>query len=139
MTTWAVDDGLDLRRWMACGAVVALAHLAIGGAFALRRSDIERTDPAGAIVVEFSPVPVAPQFQQMEIPPGPEQVMSEAVPESPFHRCGHDRKLATPCDIPTAAVEAGSPWRRIGCSCSAAQELRLLPRLKAGVSTKEVR
>jgi periplasmic protein TonB len=86
VTTWAVDDGLDLRRWMACGAIVALAHLAIGGAFALRRSDIERTDPAGAIVVVFSPVPVAPQFQQMEIPPGPEQVMSEAVPESPVEK-----------------------------------------------------
>jgi protein TonB len=85
VTAWALHDDLDVRRWMACGAIIVLAHMAIGGALAIRRSDFEPTEPAGAIVVEFAPVPVAP-VQQTEIPAGPEQVMSEAVPESPVEK-----------------------------------------------------
>jgi protein TonB len=80
-----LDDQLDVRRWTACAAIVVLAHLAIGGALALRRGDIDPAEPTGAIVIEFAAVPVAP-LQQTEIPPGPEQVMSEAVPESPIEK-----------------------------------------------------
>jgi protein TonB len=86
VTAWALQEPLDLRRWIPCAAIVALAHAAIGGALALHRAEIDAAEPAGAIVVEFAPVPVAPVFQQTEIPPGPEQVMSEAVPETPIER-----------------------------------------------------
>jgi periplasmic protein TonB len=85
VTAWALDDQRDVRRWIVCAAIVVLAHLTICAALALRRGDVDRTEPAGAIVIEFSPVPVAP-LQQTEIPPGPEQVMSEAVPESPVEK-----------------------------------------------------
>jgi protein TonB len=34
-------------------------------------------------VIEFAPVPVGPPIQQVEIPPGPEQVMSDASPSRP--------------------------------------------------------
>ena len=43
----------------------------------------EAAEPAAAIVIEFAPVPVAPAMPQMEIPPGPEQVMSDASPNKP--------------------------------------------------------
>jgi periplasmic protein TonB len=81
----AIEDDADGRRWIACGVIVVLAHLAIVGALALRRGDFEPADPNGAIIIEFASVPVAP-VQQTEIPAGPQQVMSEAVPESPVEK-----------------------------------------------------
>ena len=47
------------------------------------RDPDEAAEPAAAIVLEFAPVPVAPAMPQMEIPPGPEQVMSDASPNKP--------------------------------------------------------
>jgi protein TonB len=47
------------------------------------RDSDEAAEPAAAIVIEFAPVPVAPAMPQMEIPPGPEQVMSDASPNKP--------------------------------------------------------
>jgi protein TonB len=77
------EDIADLRRWAICGAVIVLAHGGIA-AGALNWDDPdESAEPAAAIVIEFAPVPVAPAVQHMEIPPGPEQVMSDASPSKP--------------------------------------------------------
>jgi protein TonB len=75
------EDIADLRRWAICGAVIVLAH-GVAGVVTWQDPD-ESAEPAAAIVIEFAPVPVAPAVPQMEIPPGPEQVMSDASPSKP--------------------------------------------------------
>jgi protein TonB len=82
MIVRAAEDAAELRRWLISGAIVVLAHSA-GAAAVAWRAQIEPAEPAAAIVVEFAPLPVAPANQETDIPPGPEQVMSDASPERP--------------------------------------------------------
>jgi periplasmic protein TonB len=84
MIVLAAADIADLRRWLISGAIVVLAHGAIAGAMVAWRQETEPSEPAAAIVVEFAPVPVAPANRETDIPPGPEQVMSDASPDRPF-------------------------------------------------------
>jgi periplasmic protein TonB len=79
----APEDVADLRRWAICGAVIVLAHGAIAAAMVNWQDSDEAAEPAAAIVIDFAPVPVAPAIQHMELPPGPEQVMSDASPSKP--------------------------------------------------------
>ena len=83
MIGFAAEDLVDLRRWAICGAIVVLTHGGIAAAMVSWRDPDEAAEPAAAIVIEFAPVPVAPAMPQMEIPPGPEQVMSDASPNKP--------------------------------------------------------
>jgi protein TonB len=83
MRALAVEDGVDLRRWLISGAIVVLAHGAIAAAMLPWHEESAPDEPAAAIVVDFSPVPVAPATLETDIPPGPEQVMSDASPEKP--------------------------------------------------------
>jgi periplasmic protein TonB len=81
MIALAVDDVVDLRRWIISGAVVVLAHGAIAAGMIRWREPIEFAEPGGAaIVIDFAPVAVAPATQQSTIAGGSEQV-SEIVPE----------------------------------------------------------
>jgi protein TonB len=82
MIVLAATDIAGLRRWIVSGAIVVLAHGALAAAIAWHEEDAP-AEPAAAIVVEFAPVPVAPSNQETDIPPGPEQVMSEMVEEKP--------------------------------------------------------
>jgi protein TonB len=81
----AAEDLADLRRWAISGAVVVLVHGGIAAAMVTWHDPIEPDEAAGAVVIEFAPVPVAPAAEQTEVPPGPEMVMSDASPkkESP--------------------------------------------------------
>ena len=83
MIGFTAEDLVDLRRWAVCGAIVVLTHGGIAAAMVHWRDSDEAAEPAAAIVIEFAPVPVAPAMPQMEIPPGPEQVMSDASPNKP--------------------------------------------------------
>ena len=83
MIGFTAEDLVDLRRWAICGAIVVLTHGGIAAAMVGWRDPDEAAEPAAAIVIEFAPVPVAPAMPQMEIPPGPEQVMSDASPNKP--------------------------------------------------------
>jgi periplasmic protein TonB len=78
MIGFIAEDLSDLRRWAICGAVIVLAHGGIAAAMVTWRDSSEPEEPAAAIVIEFAPIPVAPAAPQMEIPPGPEMVMSDA-------------------------------------------------------------
>src|SRR5262249_7586067 len=53
----------------------------------------EPAEPAAAIVIEFAPMPVAPAAPQTEIPPGPEQVMSDASPNKPVKSLEEKEKV----------------------------------------------
>jgi protein TonB len=81
MIGFAPEDIADLRRWAICGAVIVLAHGGIAAAMVNWQDSDEAAEPAAAIVIDFAPVPVAPAMPQTEIPPGPEQVMSDASPQ----------------------------------------------------------
>jgi protein TonB len=73
----------ELRRWVLSAAVVIVAHAASAAAVVAWREPVDPAEPASAIVVEFAPLPVAPPNRESDIPPGPEQVMSDASPERP--------------------------------------------------------
>ena len=83
MIGFTAEDLVDLRRWAICGAIVVLTHGGIAAAMVGWGDPDEAAEPAAAIVIEFAPVPVAPAMPQMELPPGPEQVMSDASPNKP--------------------------------------------------------
>src|SRR5262245_27865197 len=87
------EDLADLRRWVMCGAIAVRAHGAIAAAMVTWRDEIEPAEPAAAIVIEFAPVPVAPAAPQTEIPPGPEQVMSDASPNQPVESIEEKEKV----------------------------------------------
>jgi protein TonB len=79
----AAEDWIDVRRWFICGVVVVGAHAAIGAAMVHWTDSEDFAMPASAIVVDFAPIAAAPQQLDSEIPPGPEQVMSDASPSRP--------------------------------------------------------
>ena len=83
MIGFTAEDLVDLRRWAICGAIVVLTHAGIAAAMVGWGDPDEVAEPAAAIVIEFAPVPVAPAMPQMELPPGPEQVVSDASPNKP--------------------------------------------------------
>jgi hypothetical protein len=93
MTALSAEDLAGLCRWAICGGIVVLAHGAIAAGMVNWRDEIEPTEPAAAIVVEFAPLPVGPAAPQTEVAPGPEQVMSEASPEKPVEHVEDEQKL----------------------------------------------
>ena len=93
VTPFMAEDRADLRRWVMCGAVIVFAHGAIAAGMVTWREAIEPAEPAAAIVIEFAPVPVAPAAPQTEIPPGPEQVMSDASPNKPIESLEEKEKV----------------------------------------------
>jgi len=93
VTPFMAEDRADLRRWVMCGAVIVFAHGAIAAGMVTWRDEIEPAEPAAAIVIEFAPMPVAPAAPQTEIPPGPEQVMSDASPNKPVKSLEEKEKV----------------------------------------------
>jgi protein TonB len=83
MIGFTPEDLVDVRRWAVCAAIVVLTHGGIAAAMVNWRDPDEAAEPAAAIVIEFALEQVAPAMPQMEIPPGPEQVMSDASPNKP--------------------------------------------------------
>jgi protein TonB len=79
----------DLRRWAASASIMVLAHGGIAAAMVHWRQPADSFEPAAAIVVHFAPVPIAPAALQTEVPPGPEQIASEASPSKPSEFVEH--------------------------------------------------
>jgi protein TonB len=92
MSWLAAEDLADLRRWAICGAVVVFAHGAIAAALVNWRDPVDASDQSGAIVVDFAPEEMAPAARQSELPPGPEQVQSDAAPEKPIEKVEDEKK-----------------------------------------------
>jgi protein TonB len=76
-------DLAELRRWALCAAVVVLVHGGIAAAMVAWREPVDLAEPAAALVIHFAPVAVAPAAPETELPPGPEQVASDAAPSVP--------------------------------------------------------
>jgi protein TonB len=109
----SIEDVADLRRWLISGAVVVLAHAAVAGAMVKWHQALDTEEPSGAIVIEFAPAPVGPAVASTEIPPGPQQVMSEAVPDQPLEQAEEkiEQKVATarPQEQPPEVKPAPNP------------------------------
>lgn len=86
MIAFSPEDLADLRRWAISGAIVVLVYGGIASAMVTWHEPIEPDEPAGAIVIDFAPVAVAPTTQQTDLPAGPEQVQSPAVPDKPVEK-----------------------------------------------------
>jgi len=72
----------DAARWSLCFALVVCFHVA--GAAALLahwNDDADLVANAPVITIELAPLPVAPQTQPTELPPGPEQTEAKSEPE----------------------------------------------------------
>lgn len=76
----AADESFELKRWMAAGVIVCVAHaagIAAGLLWQPQRNNVGDAPPA--IMVELAPVAVAPEPTPLDIAPGP--LMTEAKPE----------------------------------------------------------
>jgi protein TonB len=80
---FAAEDWIDIRRWLVCGAVALGAHAGIGAAMVKWSDSDDLSLPSSAMVIDFAPIAAAPQQLDSELPPGPEQVMSDASPSRP--------------------------------------------------------
>jgi len=78
-------DSRDLQRWLLCGCLVLMAHGGFAAAVVHWHGTEEDDDPTAALVVDLSPMPVAPA-DTLPIPPGPEQVQAEASPQRPVEK-----------------------------------------------------
>ena len=67
-------------RWWLSAAAVLLAHGGVAAAI-LHWHETDDAAPAAAIVIDLAPSMMAPEDQQQELPPGPEQVQADASPE----------------------------------------------------------
>jgi len=73
----------ELARWTSAASFVAAAHVGIALAiFYWPQPPLEAAELPAAVMIEFSPLPVAPDTPPLEVAVGPESVMSEASTES---------------------------------------------------------
>jgi periplasmic protein TonB len=100
------DARADLVRWLACGAIVVLAHVGAAAALLQWSDPIETSEPPAAIVVMLAPLPVAPVQPLEEIAPGPDQVQAEAAPEKPVEVTKEDRPVEDITPEPIAEIQA---------------------------------
>ncbi|WP_230533547.1 energy transducer TonB [Microvirga roseola] len=73
-------------RWSGAATVVVVMHLAGAWVIARQHSDEPSAGaPAPAIILELSPLPVAPAAEPLDVPPGPEisEYQPEPVSETP--------------------------------------------------------
>ena len=72
----------NVVRWGACFALALGIH--VGGAAALLArwsDDADSVANAPVIMIELAPLPVAPETNQTELPPGPQQSQAQPEPE----------------------------------------------------------
>lgn len=67
-----------LRRWVSAAACVAAAHAGLTWAVVnWPRPEIPAGEPPSAIMIEFAPVPLAPEVPQQDVAVGPEMAVSQ--------------------------------------------------------------
>lgn len=72
-----------LRRWAAAAACVAAAHGGIAWAVVnWPRPEVPAGEPPSAIMIDFAPVPLAPDAPEQDVAVGPEMTMSQQAAPS---------------------------------------------------------
>src|SRR5262249_18529141 len=100
---------VGLGRWLACAAIVVLAHAGLAAAMVRWTDPLDPAEPSATIVVELAPISAAPTPVSDEVPPGPDQVQAEAVPEKPVEEIKKEEPDVAPAPDPEVAVAAKLP------------------------------
>ena len=83
-----------LPRWLLSATLVLAAHGGVAAAI-VHWHETDDAAPASAIVIDLAPAMAAPQEQQQELPPGPEQVQADASPEQKVEKIEHEVERKT--------------------------------------------
>lgn len=70
----------ELVRWLACGALVAVAHVASALALVQWRDTTEPFETSGAIAIELAAAPTSAPETEPVVAPGPRQFRADAAP-----------------------------------------------------------
>lgn len=106
----SAEDRSDLRRWILSGAFVLLVHTGIVAAMVETREPVEIGAPSTVITLDLLPVPVEQEAEQTDLPPGPEQVQAEAVPQQPEEKPEEKVEQEVPeAPNPDVAIEVPQP------------------------------
>jgi periplasmic protein TonB len=73
------SNSRELMRWALCAVLAVAGHVGVAAAFANWDAADDDDAPSGAIVMELAVLPVARADVPLDIPPGPDQVQSEAA------------------------------------------------------------
>lgn len=82
MTGFGPTPLRDAARWALCAAVVLSSHGALAWAIVRQLEPMEEVSTSGALVIELAPISVARADLPADMAPGPEQVQSDASPET---------------------------------------------------------
>jgi len=77
LDTYADMDARELRRWAACAIAVVLLHAVVVVALTSRPDPADTEAGSPVVMVELAPLAVAPQTQQNDLAPGPDQQQPE--------------------------------------------------------------
>ncbi len=69
----------EFALWSLCGVIVLATHGAIAAWLVMASATDDSDSTAGAVVIELAPMLAAPANDQVDLPPGPDQVQSEAA------------------------------------------------------------
>ncbi len=86
MIEFSHEDRRDLLRWALSGVLVLTLHAGVAAAMVQWRDNTDAAEPTAALVIDLAPFPVAPAMAPLDIAPGPEQVESQAAPETSVER-----------------------------------------------------
>ena len=87
LTDPPVHERGELQRWLLCGVIVIMAHLAIAAALVHWRDVDDGDFSSQGIVIDLTAMPMAPLDTPIEqLPPGPEQQVAEEVPNKPVEK-----------------------------------------------------
>jgi protein TonB len=81
MFSYFQSNKQEVVRWALSGVIVLVAHVSLAATVIDWSDSDESSDPVGALVVEFAPMPVAPINAPNDIQPGPDQVQAESSVE----------------------------------------------------------
>src|SRR5712671_4016192 len=86
MMGFVTESGHEWRRWALSGVIVIMAHGGLAASVVHWLDASDPDDPSSAMLIDLAPMPVAPAARDSELPPGPEQVQAEAVPDRPVEK-----------------------------------------------------
>lgn len=75
--TYADLDGRELLRWTACAIAVLVLHALVAVALTSRPDAADTEAGSPVVLIDLAPLAVAPQTQQNDLAPGPDQQQPE--------------------------------------------------------------
>jgi hypothetical protein len=86
MTAFAGENRNYPRRWAISAVLVLVVHAGIAAGLATWRVVTKQPEPFGPVVIELAPAPAVPASRQAVLPPPPEQVIPNPLPDKPIEK-----------------------------------------------------